>query len=144
MRGAHRTPATLLLLAFAAVTLLTAGCNRRHDKQGGDRHGKNSKPAISGLQTPLGVTGTRGTGPDVPVIYKIRDREYSVEYIEERVKQFGGGEFDYHDLEPEYPGSLWPKQEVLTKLLKPVEPIRIGSMTIIPDFGDEDETPATD
>ncbi|MHC4473600.1 MAG: Kelch repeat-containing protein, partial [Planctomycetota bacterium] len=82
MRGASKSPAFLsLLITLAAVSLFASGCTQ-NSAGGGDKKGTDSKPVIAALQTPLGLTGTRGTGPDVPIIYNIRDRQYDPAEVE--------------------------------------------------------------
>jgi hypothetical protein len=69
--------------------------------------------------------------------YRVRGQEYSTEYIEETVEQFG--KWNYNDeLDPEHLDVIWPPLGKLTELLPPADTtIYIGGMTIVPDLGEQ-------
>ena len=68
MRGFLKSPASLpTLFTLIAVMVFAVGCDSKSGPSG-DKQGTDTRPEVSALQTPLGLTGTRGTGPDVPVI----------------------------------------------------------------------------
>ncbi|MCP4248185.1 MAG: hypothetical protein GY778_14160, partial [bacterium] len=64
------------------MTVFAAGCGGGGGSQSGDRKGTDTKPRISGLQTPLGLQGTRGVGPNVALIYNLWDRDFDPADIE--------------------------------------------------------------
>ncbi|MHC4860792.1 MAG: kelch repeat-containing protein, partial [Planctomycetota bacterium] len=82
MRRIRRYPGLLSPLSFLLLaSLILVSCSRNGGSKG-NRKGKDSQASILKLQTPLGLTGTRGTGPDIPLVYNLRDREYDPADVE--------------------------------------------------------------
>ena len=72
---APRGAAVAVLLV--ASLFLAIGCGGGGSSGGGgDTKGRDSATVVLGLQTPLGLQGTRGVGPEITIIYRLRDREF--------------------------------------------------------------------
>ena len=73
----------MIAVLLAASLFLAAGCGGGGTKGGGgDSHGNDTTASVLGLQTPLGLQGTRGVGPEVTLIYRLRDREFDRSDVE--------------------------------------------------------------
>jgi len=78
---APRGVAVAVLLV--ASLFLAVGCGGGGSSSGGgDTKGRDTTAVVLGLQTPLGLQGTRGVGPEVTVIFRLRDREFGRSDIE--------------------------------------------------------------
>ena len=78
-RNRGGVPVSVLLLTAA---LFAAGCGGGSSPDPGNRDGENTAPVVLGLQTPLGIQGTRGVGPNIQLVYRLRDREFDDAQIE--------------------------------------------------------------
>ncbi|MEN8148749.1 MAG: kelch repeat-containing protein [Planctomycetota bacterium] len=84
MTGRLCTPRGVSIAVLLVASLFFAvGCGGGGTKSGSsDSSGKNTSAIVLGLQTPLGLQGTRGVGPEVTLIYRLRDREFDRSDVE--------------------------------------------------------------